>query len=581
MTVPPTLPSAHDRSVASATRPRSPGKRTALTRDGGPDVHHNRTPCHRHYVRAGLRRIGNGDVALVGGKNASLGEMYQHLSGVGVRVPGGFAITAEGYRHVLDEADSWPALAAIFDGFDPDDVAELSVRAAKARQIVYDAGLPDDLRQQVLAAYRSLVDRYGDDLRVAVRSSATAEDLPEASFAGQHESYLDIAGEDELLDAVRRCFASIFTDRGVHYRHEHGFDQLKVALSVGVMKMVRSDLASSGVMFTLDTESGFRDAVFLTAAYGLGENVVQGAVDPDEFYVHKPTYEAGFRAVLRRRLGEKAIRMVTAGDVRDPQRAHPGGRSASGSASPTTWSSTSSAPRSRSRTTTASRWTSSGPRTGSTARRTSSRRARRRRRRQPPSTTLQRYVVEAHGDVLVRGRAVGDRVATGPARVIRRQQPAQRVPARRGPGLRDHDPGLGAGDEDGGRRGHRPRRAHLPRGDRRPRARAFPPWSAPTTATATPAGRRRWSPCPAPRARSAGSTRARPRSTVDERRPRRPAAARHQDHGQPRQPGACVPRPSLLPNDGVGLARMEFIISEAIKVHPLALLDPDRVDRPG
>jgi pyruvate,water dikinase len=214
--------------------------------------------------------LGRDDVALVGGKNASLGEMYQHLADAGVRVPSGFAITADGYRHVLDEAEAWPELAAIFDGFDVDDVAELAIRAARARRVVYDAGLPDDLRREVLDAYRSQREDYGDDLRVAVRSSATAEDLPEASFAGQHESYLDVAGEDGLVEAVRQCFASIFTDRGVHYRDRHGFDQLKVALSVGVMKMVRSDLASSGVMFTLDTETGYRDAVFLTASYGLG-----------------------------------------------------------------------------------------------------------------------------------------------------------------------------------------------------------------------------------------------------------------------------------------------------------------------
>jgi pyruvate, water dikinase len=225
--------------------------------------------------------IGNADVASVGGKNASIGEMYRRLTDQGVNVPNGFAVTADGYRHVLDEAGAWPELAAAFKGLHHDDVTDLGTRAALAREVVLSAGLPNDLAAEVLASYRRLEEQYGAGVSVAVRSSATAEDLPDASFAGQHDSFLNVSGEDELLEAVRCCFASVFTDRGVHYRHRHGYDQLKVALSVGVMKMVRSDLASSGVIFTLDTESGFRDVVFLTASYGLGENVVKGAVDPD------------------------------------------------------------------------------------------------------------------------------------------------------------------------------------------------------------------------------------------------------------------------------------------------------------
>ena len=179
------------------------------------------------------------------------------------------------------------------------------------------------------AAYRMLQDEYGEEVSLAVRSSATAEDLPTASFAGQQETFLNIKGSESLLDACRRCFASLFTDRAIHYRIDQGFDQFKVSLSIGVMKMVRSDLASSGVMFTLDTESGFNDVVFVTGAYGLGENVVQGAVDPDEFYVHKPTYLAGHRAVLRRLVGDKAVKMifVEGGDKEhDPQHPHAEGR---------------------------------------------------------------------------------------------------------------------------------------------------------------------------------------------------------------------------------------------------------------
>lgn len=522
-------------------------------------------------------RIGQDDVALVGGKNASLGEMYQHLSAAGVRVPGGFAITADGYRHVLDEAGAWPELAATFAGFDPDDVADLSIRAAHARRIVYEAGLPDDLRREILEAYGSLRERYGDDLRLAVRSSATAEDLPEASFAGQHDSYLDIAGDEQLVDAVRRCFASIFTDRGVHYRNEHGFDQMKVALSVGVMKMVRSDLASSGVMFTLDTESGYRDAVFVTASYGLGENIVQGAVDPDEFYVHKPTYDAGFRAVLRRRLGQKAIRMVADGT------------------SGTRNESTSDADRSRFCVTddevlelvgaarTIERhygrsmdieWAKDGidgttyivqarPETASS---------------RTAATKLCRYVIDARGDVLVQGRSVGDKIAVGPVRVIR--------------------------DSHG--------------------LEAFRPGEVLVSATTTPD----WEPVMKTAAAVVTDRGGRTcHAAIVARELGLPAVVGTDTGTSTLQDGDIVtvscaegeigrvytghvdfhvdevdltdlPRPhtkimvnlgnpglafhtSMLPNDGVGLARMEFIISEAIKAHPMALLHPERVDDPA
>jgi pyruvate, water dikinase len=261
------------------------------------------------YVRE-FGELGIDDVPLVGGKNASLGEMYRELTARGVKVPNGFAVTADAYRYALDRADAWGRLRAALDGLNPGDVNDLARRAERARAIVYGAALPQDLAAQIVAAYRELEHEYGPGLTVAVRSSATAEDLPTASFAGQHETYLNISGEPALLDAVRRCFASLFTDRAIRYRVDNGFDHFKVYLSVGVMKMVRSDLAASGVMFTLDTETGFRDVVFITGAYGLGETVVQGAVDPDEFYVFKPTFKTGHRAVLRRTLGGKAIKMI-------------------------------------------------------------------------------------------------------------------------------------------------------------------------------------------------------------------------------------------------------------------------------
>jgi len=256
-----------------------------------------------------FRTIANSDVAEVGGKNASLGEMFRELTPLGVRVPNGFAVTAAAYRHVLSAAGTWKILHEALDALNPSDVEDLRRRAAIAHAAVLAAPLPDELANQILRAYRALVAQYGDESSVAVRSSATAEDLPDASFAGQHESFLNVRGDQMVLQAYRACIASLFLERAIHYRIDRGFDHFKVAISVGIMKMVRSDLAASGVAFTLDTETGFRDVVLITGSYGLGENVVQGSVDPDEFYVHKPTYEAGYRAVLRRKIGSKALTM--------------------------------------------------------------------------------------------------------------------------------------------------------------------------------------------------------------------------------------------------------------------------------
>ena len=257
-----------------------------------------------------FEEIGIEDVPEVGGKNASLGEMYQNLTEHGVRVPNGFAITASAYRYVLDDNDAWQELHAALDGLSPDDVKDLQARGAKARAIIDACELPKDLEADILAQYAKLKEVYGNDVSLAVRSSATAEDSPEASFAGQNDTYLNISSESALLDAYKRCLASNFTDRSIHYKYDNQFDYFKVYLCVVVMKMVRSDLGASGVMFSLDTETGFRDVVFINAALGLGENVVQGTIDPDSFYVHKPTYEKGFRAVLKRRLGSKQKKMV-------------------------------------------------------------------------------------------------------------------------------------------------------------------------------------------------------------------------------------------------------------------------------
>ena len=253
------------------------------------------------------------DVGRVGGKNASLGELFRALKPKGVGVLDGFATTAEAYRRLLATQDLEPKLRAIFEGLDPENLAELSRRGQAARTAVLETSLPEDLKVAILAAYDRLCSRLGREPELAVRSSATAEDLPEASFAGAAETFLNVVGREGLVRAVHACFSSLFTDRAISYRARLGYDQLKVALSVGVMPMVRSDRASSGVIFTLDTESGFRDVVAVSGAYGLGEFVVQGVVTPDEWTVFKPTLKSGHRAIVSRRLGTKEVRLVYAG----------------------------------------------------------------------------------------------------------------------------------------------------------------------------------------------------------------------------------------------------------------------------
>ncbi len=255
-------------------------------------------------------QIGMADVPLVGGKNASLGELHRALAPRGVGVLDGFATTAAAYRRFLEVDDLRNRLQQILAGLDCDDLDALARAGTAARQAVLDTPLPADLARDVLAAADRLGERLGRETELAVRSSATAEDLPEASFAGAAETYLNVRGHEALLDAVHKCYASLFTDRAISYRARLGYDQLKVALSVGVMPMVRSDLASSGIMFTLDTESGFRDVVMVSASYGLGELVVKGTVTPDEWLVFKPTLATGHAAIISRRLGSKDVRMV-------------------------------------------------------------------------------------------------------------------------------------------------------------------------------------------------------------------------------------------------------------------------------
>ena len=256
-----------------------------------------------------LDKLGVHDVEHVGGKNASLGEMISNLAGAGVSVPGGFATTAQAYRDFLEQSGLNDKIHAALDALDVDDINALTKTGAQIRQWVMEAEFPARLDSEIRTAFAEMA-AGNDNMAVAVRSSATAEDLPDASFAGQQETFLNIRGVDNVIRAAKEVFASLFNDRAIAYRVHQGFDHKLVALSAGVQRMVRSETGTAGVMFTLDTESGFRDVVFITGAYGLGETVVQGAVNPDEFYVHKQTLQAGRPAILRRNLGSKAIKMV-------------------------------------------------------------------------------------------------------------------------------------------------------------------------------------------------------------------------------------------------------------------------------
>jgi pyruvate,water dikinase len=257
-----------------------------------------------------FRDVGIADIPLVGGKNASLGEMLRQLTPKGINVPDGFATTAHAYRFFIEKAGLEKKLRQLFARLDVENVIKLRQVGKQARALILHSPFPPELQEAIAQAYQKLCEEYGTDTDVAVRSSATAEDLPDASFAGQQETYLNVHGLKQVLEACHKCFASIFTDRAISYRQIKGFDHFDVALSVGVQKMVRSDLAASGVTFSIDTETGFKNAALITAAYGLGENVVQGAVNPDEYLVFKPTLKQGFRPILKKRLGTKEIEMI-------------------------------------------------------------------------------------------------------------------------------------------------------------------------------------------------------------------------------------------------------------------------------
>jgi len=261
-----------------------------------------------------FEEIGAKDVALVGGKNASLGEMMRNLGEKGVNIPPGFAITAEAYKYVVEKAGVGQKIKDTLADLDTHNMEDLAERGEKLRNLIAHSPCPKELEEEIRICYRKMEERFGKNVDVAVRSSATAEDLPTASFAGQQTSYLNVRGESDLLGKVMDCFASLFTNRAISYRVDKGFNHLSVYLSVGVQKMVRSDLACSGVMFSIDTDSGFKDVVYITAAYGLGENVVQGIVDPDQFYVFKPTLREGFKPIVEKKLGTKEKKLVYKGN---------------------------------------------------------------------------------------------------------------------------------------------------------------------------------------------------------------------------------------------------------------------------
>jgi pyruvate,water dikinase len=538
----------------------------------------------------------------VGGKNASLGEMIQALAAAGVQVPGGFAATASAYRHFLAANALEAPLHGILDGLDTSDLAALQSAGAAARSLLLAAPLPRDLEEALLASYRQLsppapAGERPEPIAVAVRSSATAEDLPDASFAGQQETYLNVRGERALLAACRRCYASLFTDRAISYRQINGFDHFEVALSIGVQRMVRADLAASGVMFSIDTETGFRDAVLLTAAYGLGETVVQGSVNPDEYLIFKPTLEKGFAPIVQRRCGSKAIRMVYA------DAAAPTGDGAVSWAHEPGQASTRTLPvpeeeRRRFAISDAealqlARWACAIERHYSQRRGTptpmdiewakdgntgelfilqarpetvESRRS---------GTVLRRWSLAPHSaDLLARGRAIGASVSSGPARLIRDPGEIQRfrqgdllVTERTDP---DWEPILkrasGVITNQGGRTCHAAIIARemgitaiVGTGDATQRI----PDGALITASC----------CEGDEGKV---YRGAVQFTVEEQDLGDLPTTRTQilmNVGNPEEAFKLA----AIPCDGVGLARLEFIIANHIKVHPLALLQPERV----
>jgi pyruvate,water dikinase len=528
--------------------------------------------------------VGMGDVASVGGKNASLGEMRRVLAPLGIRTPPGFATTADAYRAFVREANLEHVLRTALAGLDIRDIAALQSAGARVRSAMLAAPLPAGLIQAVSEGYRGLEEQYGRDCDVAVRSSATAEDLPDASFAGQQETFLNIHGDAMLLDAVRRCYASLFTDRAIVYRVHHGFDHLQVALSVGVQKMVRSDLASAGVMFSIDTETGFANAVLISGAYGLGESVVQGTVNPDEFYVFKPTLTGDRRPILQKTLGTKEFKLVYEQGgtrqtrsipvpVEDRQRFV---LSDDDVLTLARWAVLVETHYSQLRDTLTPmdlEWAKDGrsgelylvqarPETVHTRR---------------DAMVLERFHLDARGDLLVTGRSVGERIGQGRARVIRTSADLEQLQDGEVLVTEMTDPdwepvmkrAAAVVTDRGGRTCHAAivsRELGLP---------AIVGTETGTTAIKTGADvtvscaegdegfvYRGRLPIRVERTNLADLPRPRTRMMMNVANPAEAFSL------------------SFLPNDGVGLARLEFIIGTHVRAHPMALLHPERISDP-
>jgi pyruvate,water dikinase len=532
------------------------------------------------YIRL-FREIGISDIGLVGGKNASLGEMIRELVPRGIRVPDGFAITAAGYWHFLEANHLEDFIRSTVGGLIAGDLGELAVCGRRIREAVLNGSIPQDLEEEIISAYDALSASTGADIDVAVRSSATAEDLPDASFAGQQESFLNISGRRALLHACRDCFASLFTDRAISYRHDKGFDSFGVGLSIGVQRMVRSDLATAGVMFTLDTESGFQDVILISASYGLGESVVKGRVDPDEILVFKPALKQGYRPIIKRTVGSKQERMVYATR---------GGRS-------TRIVATASEDRSRlclsddEALQLASwgiiieehyskrsgrhqpmdiEWAKDGktgelfvvqarPETVHSSRR---------------QTKMETYRLCSKGRVLLEGKSVGEKIGSGPVRIIKHVEDLHRFQ----PGeilvsdMTDPDweptmtKAAGIVTNRGGRTCHAAivsREIGVPCVVGTEKATSQLPEGATVTISCAEGevgkiyeGALEFV-----------------REEIDLAGQRRPRTKVMLNVGNPQQAFSL----SQIPNDGVGLARMEFIISSSIGVHPLALLRFDQL----
>jgi pyruvate, water dikinase len=525
--------------------------------------------------------VGMTDVATVGGKNASLGEMRRALTPLGIRTADGFATTADAYRAFLAGAGLERVIADALVDLDVTDIPRLQAAGARLRTGILAAALPDGLARAIADAYRQLEAEYGAHCDVAVRSSATAEDLPEASFAGQQETFLNIHGESMLLDAVKRCYASLFTDRAIVYRAHRGFDHTQVALSVGVQKMVRSDLACAGVMFSIDTETGFRDAVLINGAYGLGESVVQGTVNPDEFSVFKPTLAAGFRPILQKTLGTKEFKLVYEEGGTRQTRSVPVARddrerfvlADDEILTLGRWAVLVEEHYSRLRGTLTPmdmEWAKDG-RTGELYL-LQARPETVHAQRDP--LVLERFVLERQGEVLAKGRSVGEKIGQGPARVIRSAADLEQL--RPGEVLvtemtdPDWEPVMKHAAAVVTDRGGRTCHAAIVS-----RELGIPAIVGTGTGTAAvPTGGDVTVSC------AEGDEGFVYRGRLPVRIDRtnlaaipRPRTSMMMNVGNPAEAFSL----SFLPNDGVGLARLEFIIGTHVRAHPMALLHPDRV----